>query len=122
VALTAEQKVTLQKVLGCLLYYACAVHSTMLVTLITITSAQKKCTDSTADTMIQLLNYCATHPDAEVRFHASNMVLHISSDDSYHSEPEARSRTGGSFYLGQKDGQYQLINGPILCLSSIMIM
>jgi hypothetical protein len=51
------------------------------------------------------------------------MALHFSSDVSYLSEPEAaRSNTGGKFYLGQKkDGQEQLINGPIiLCPSSIM--
>jgi hypothetical protein len=48
------------------------------------------------------------------------MVLNTSSDASYLSEPEARSRRGGHFYLGQKDRQEQLMNGPILCLSSIM--
>jgi hypothetical protein len=36
------------------------------------------------------------------------------------SEPEARSLTGGHFYLGSKEGRQQQINGPILCLSSII--
>jgi hypothetical protein len=48
------------------------------------------------------------------------MVLRVSSDASYLSEPASRSRTGGHFYLRQKEGQQQLINGPLLCLSSIM--
>jgi hypothetical protein len=61
--------------------------------------------------MHQLLDYCATHPNTEVRFHSSDMVLQVSSDASYFLEPEARSRTGGHFYQ---------INGPILCLSSII--
>jgi hypothetical protein len=70
--------------------------------------------------MFQLLNYCATHPDAKIRYHASDMVLHISSDVSYLSEAEARSRTGGHFYLGQQDGQTQFIISPLFCLSNIM--
>jgi hypothetical protein len=41
-----------------------------------------------------LLDYCATHPEATVRFHASEMVLHIHSDASYQSEPKSRSRHG----------------------------
>jgi hypothetical protein len=48
------------------------------------------------------------------------MVLQVSSDASYLSEPEARSRTGGNFYLGNNDERQQQINGPILCLSSII--
>jgi hypothetical protein len=34
--------------------------------------------------------------------------------------PEARSRTGGHIYLGNKEGCQQLINGPGVCLSSII--
>jgi hypothetical protein len=48
------------------------------------------------------------------------MVLKVSSDASYLSEPEARSRTGGHFYLGNNDGRQRQINGPILCLSIII--
>jgi hypothetical protein len=46
------------------------------------------------------------------------MVLQVSSDVSYLLEPEARSRTGGHFYLGNNDDRQQQINGPILCLYS----
>jgi hypothetical protein len=55
-------------------------------------------------------------PGAEVRYHSSDMVLHVSSDASYLSEPEARSRTGGHFYLGQKYGQHvSLASWSMLC-------
>jgi hypothetical protein len=112
--LTDTQKITLQQVVGCLMYYARAVDPTMLVALSTQASAQAKGTAATADAMVQLLDYCATHPDEEVRYHSSDMVLQVSSDASYLSEPETRSRTGRQFYLGRKEEQPKLINGPIM--------
>jgi hypothetical protein len=81
--LTDAEKLTLQQVIGCLLYYARAVDPTMFVALSTLASAQAHGTEATADAMHQLLDYCATHPDAEVRFHSSDMVLQVSSHASY---------------------------------------
>jgi hypothetical protein len=118
--LTNAEKLKLQQVSGCLLYYARAVDPTMLMALSTLASAQAKGTAATADAMHQLLDYCATHPDTEVRFHSSDMVLQVSSDASYLSEPAARNRTDIHFYLGNNDDRQQQINGPILCLSSII--
>jgi hypothetical protein len=46
-----------------------------------------------------LLNYCATHPEAEIRFKRSNMVLHVKSGASYLCLPKAGSRVGGYHYL-----------------------
>jgi hypothetical protein len=86
------ERLTLQQVIGCLLYYARAVDPTMLVALSILASAQAHGTAATAEAMHQLLDYCATHPDAEVIFHSSDMVLQASSDASYLSEPEASSR------------------------------
>jgi hypothetical protein len=92
----------LQEVIGTLLYYARAVDSTMLVALGSLASAQTKGTESTAQAVTQLLNYCATHPDAVLRYHASDMHLHIHSDASYLSESKARSRAGGDHFLSSK--------------------
>jgi hypothetical protein len=50
--------------------------------------------------VIKLLNYCNTHPETKIRYHASDMILHIHSDVSYLSENEAKSRAGGFFYMG----------------------
>jgi hypothetical protein len=80
--LTETQKLTLQEVIGSLLYYARAVDPTMLVTFSTLASAQAKGTAATSGSMNQLMDYCATHPDAEFRYHPSDMVLHVSSDAS----------------------------------------
>jgi hypothetical protein len=39
--------------------------------------------------MNQLLDYLATHPYAAIRYHASDMILHIHSDASYLSVSNA---------------------------------
>jgi hypothetical protein len=36
--------------------------------------------------VLQLLNYCTTHPSATIRYHASNMILNIHSDAGYLSD------------------------------------
>jgi hypothetical protein len=118
--LTESQKLKLQQVIDSLIYYSRAFDPTILVALITMASAQAKDTAATAEAINQFLEYCTTHPDAEVRYHPSDMVLQVSSNAYYLSEPEVRSRTGGHFYLGNNDRRQQQINGPIMCLSSII--
>ena len=74
------------------------------------------------DAAIQLLNYAASNPDTVVRFYTSGMVLYIHSDASYLSEPKARSRVGGFFYLGNKNepNNNPHPNGPVHIESRIM--
>ena len=55
------------------------------------------------DAACQLLDCAATRPDATIRFKKSDMQLHVHSDASYLSEPEAKSRVGGHFWLSNKD-------------------
>jgi hypothetical protein len=62
-----------------------------------LASEQSNATEMTAYKVIELLNYCKTHPEAKIRYHASDMILHIHSDASYISENEAKSRQGASF-------------------------
>ena len=92
---------TLQQILGTLLYYARAIDNTMLVAISTLASVQATGTKATLNAAIHLLNYCATHPDAKIRFTASDMILHVHSDASYLSVHGARSRVGGFFFLSQ---------------------
>jgi hypothetical protein len=66
---------------GTLLYYARAIDCTMLVALGTLATA--KTTLDTAQGLTQLLNYAATHPDATLKYIASDMILHVHSDASY---------------------------------------
>jgi hypothetical protein len=98
--LTAQQCLTIQKVTGSVLYYARAVDPTDLMPLNDIATEQTKATEKRAATN-QFLDYLATHPDATIRYHASDMILHIHSDASYLSVSNARSRLGGLFFLGK---------------------
>ena len=67
------------------------------------------------------MDYYASHPDAVVRSMASEMILALHSDSnaSYLSEPGAKSRAGGYFYLKDKIDRESNI-GAILTLSKII--
>eukprot|EP00957_Ditylum_brightwellii_P065611 4975907-Ditylum_brightwellii.AAC.1 len=67
-----------------------------------IAAKQEHPISKTAAAIVQLLSYCATHPDATARYHASGMVLHIHSNASYLSAPGACSRIGGHFFLSDR--------------------
>jgi hypothetical protein len=81
--LAAQQCLTIQKVTGLVLYYARAVDPTVLMPLNDIAAVQTKATVKTQAATNQLLDYLATHPYATIRYHASDMILHIHSDASY---------------------------------------
>jgi hypothetical protein len=89
-----------QQVIGSILYYAHDVGLTMLMALSTIASKQAKGMVNTMVKTKQLLDYLAMHPDATVRFHASNMILNIHLDASYLLEANAHSRSCGNFFMG----------------------
>jgi hypothetical protein len=98
--LTAQQCLTIQKVTGSVLYYARAVDPTVLIPRNDIATEQTKATEKTQAAMIQLLDYLDTHPDATIRYRASDMILHIHSYASYLSVSNACSRLGDLFFLG----------------------
>jgi hypothetical protein len=97
------ERLRLQQVIGVRLYNGRAVDNTTLVSIGTLATAMSKGTEKTMTALVQLLDYVATHPNATVKFRKSDMILHIHSDASYLSEPEAKSRVGGFFYLSDKD-------------------
>jgi hypothetical protein len=80
--------------------------------------------------LTQLLNYCATHPDAVIRYQRSDMVLHVESDALYLSETKARSRFAGYHYLSlyptdptrapDPDAPQPKLNGPISIPAKIL--
>jgi hypothetical protein len=45
------------------------------------------------------MDYAATHPLAIIRYHTSNMILHVDSDAAYLVQPNTRSRYAGHFFL-----------------------
>ena len=75
----------IQKIVGTLLFYAQSVDATMLVDLGTIEEQQSIATQTTSKFVNHLLYYCHTHPNAKLRYQASDMILHIHSDTSYNS-------------------------------------
>ena len=88
---------------------------------------QTKSTMNTLNLALWLLDYMATYPNPSITFKASDMVLWISSDSSYLSVPNARSRVGGFHFLGNAPDmtkplaqQRHFINAPIHVESSIL--
>jgi hypothetical protein len=79
------------------LYYARAVDPIVLMPLNDIAMEQTKATEKTQAVTDQLLDYLATHPDATIQYHASDMILLIHSDASYISVSNARSHLCGMF-------------------------
>jgi len=115
-------KKRVQQVVGSFLYYGRAVDMTILCALSKIAGQQKAPTKRTMERGNQFLDYMATHPDAKIRYHASDMVLNVHSDASYLTAPNARSRVGGHFFLGSipTDRCPIRLNGAILTNATIL--
>ena len=88
-----------QQIVDTLLHYGRAVENTMLVALSSLASAQTKRTDETALDLTKLLKYASTDPNVTLWYVASDMILHIYSDDSYGSEPNRAAESVGSSIL-----------------------
>jgi hypothetical protein len=119
-ALSDKDVNKLQQLTSTLLYYARAVDPTLTIPINVSASEQSNATEVTADKVIKLLNYCNTHPETKIRFHASDMIWQIHSDTSYLSENDAKSRVGGLFYLGNNKTDKKLTNGAILIISKVL--
>jgi hypothetical protein len=98
-AVDSKDTKRIQEVLDTLLYYPRAVDCTMIPAIGSIATQQANATKATMKAITRLLNYCVMHPDAVVRYYASDMVLYIESDASYLNETKARSRAAGYHYL-----------------------
>jgi hypothetical protein len=86
-----------------------------------LASEQSNATKVTADKVIKLLNYCNTHPETKIRYHASDMILHIHSDESYLSENGAKIRAGGFFYMGSNNKtDKKITDGAILIIRKVL--
>jgi hypothetical protein len=118
--LTAQQCLTIQKVTGSVLCYARPVEPTVLMPLNDIATEQIKATEKTQAATNQLLDYLVTHPDATIRYRASDMILHIHSNASYLSVSNAQSRLGGLFFLGNTCPKQDELNEFILNVASII--
>ena len=59
------------------------------------------------------MDYLHTHPEAVVRFHASDMILYKESDAVYLVLPQAHSRVTSIFYLSNDTARRPPLNGDI---------
>ena len=125
--LPTKSATLIQKIVGTLLYCGIVVDPIMLVALGSIASHQSKATEETYEETLWLLNYVDSHPDTTIRYHASDVVLHIHSDASNLLEPQACSRAGGHYSLSDRSPNPLLpprtdttLNGPIFVVFKIM--
>jgi hypothetical protein len=105
----------IQQIVESFLYYSRATDPTIPHALNELSSQQSKATKETAKCAAQFLDYMATHPDAKIRYHASDMILNVHSDASYLSASNTSSRAADYFFLGSvpKDRQPIKLNGCI---------
>jgi hypothetical protein len=86
-----------------------------------ISTEQTKSTEKTPAAVDQFLDYLATRPDAPIRYHKSDMILHIHSDASYLSFSHAgSSREEGLLYCGEKLPNADILNGSILNSAAVV--
>ena len=123
----ASGVLSVQRVVGSILYYDRALDINLLPALTDIGSNQAKATEETQAARKKLLYFVATFPDAVIRYVARNMCLWIDSDTSFASIRNARSRVGGFFYLSSHPSKIPKhhdppLNGPIFVLCRTMKM
>ena len=108
--------------MGSIIFYSLSVDSTFLVGLNAIAIKQSSATENTLKLTDELLDYEATHPDAKIRYRASDMILQIHMDASYLSEPKAQSRAAGHYFLGwlPHNNQPIRLNGAIYTLCTVL--
>ncbi len=109
----------IQEVIGMLLYYARCVNNTMLPALGSLATQQANPTQNTKKMVHQLLDYAATHPNTNITYRASDIVLADHSNASYLSETNARSGAGGHFFMSNDDA-IPSNNRAILTISQII--
>jgi hypothetical protein len=105
---TLDTKVikSVQKIMGSILYYTCAVDMMVLKAVNSIAVEQTKATEQTMALCKQLLYYLSHNANTK-------MVLNIHSDASYLLEANAHSHACSHFFIGwkPKDGEPICLNG-----------
>ncbi|KAL7476354.1 hypothetical protein ACHAW6_002224, partial [Cyclotella cf. meneghiniana] len=118
-SLTPAQIKHVQQVVGTLLYYSRAVDPTLAAALSAIAARQSQGTEAVMEACRQLLDYAATHPNATIRYCASDMILALDTDGSYLSEYGGKSRAAAYMFLTKTEEPF-FHNGAVLVLSAII--
>ena len=91
----------------------------MLTALGSITAQQANPTEYTFQKLKQFLDSAATHPDAILTYHASNMVLAGHRNASYLFDTKAISRAG-VLLLMSNNTEFPTNNGAVLTAAKII--
>eukprot|EP00804_Cyclotella_cryptica_P004433 CCRYP_006852-RB/>CCRYP_006852-RB protein AED:0.14 eAED:0.09 QI:0/-1/0/1/-1/1/1/0/489 len=120
--LNNQQIKHVQQIVGSFLYYSRATDPTISHALCKLATQQAHAMENTLKRCTHFLEYMATHPDARIRYYASDMVLNIHSDASYLSVRDAKSRAAGIFFLGSipKNNEPIRLNRAIAVLCTIL--
>ena len=79
-------------------------------------------TTKTSTAQQHFLDCCATNPNAEILFCASDMTLKGDCDAAHTVASCARSRAAGYIHFGNHEDNNQIMNAPILVLATILKM
>ena len=120
--LSKQNIMHIQQIVGSFLYYARATDPTIPHALSELATQQSHATEQTLKQCHHFLDYMATHPNARIPYHASDMVLNVHSDASYLSVKNAKNRAAGIFFLGSlpRNNQPIRLNGAIAVLCTIL--
>ena len=116
--LTKDQIKHVQYIIGTLFYYGRAVNPTIFTSLIAIEPFQDKVIEAVFNEFHQLLEYVATHTNAAILCHASEMILALNTDALYLYGQSGKIRSAAYILLTNKNQPY-LQNGAILIISGI---
>ena len=94
-----EKKSTkrIQSIVGTIVYYARSVDPTMLRAINEILRVQSRPTRDTEEKERMVLDYASTYLNEILCYKAIDMYLHVDSDTSYLTTPEARRFYAGHF-------------------------
>ncbi len=115
----AKTKKFIQQVCVKFLFLGQAVDSTLLCPISAIASQSASPTEKNFGTNPPPTRYLGTQEEAVLTYNASDMVLAAHSNASYLSEPNARSRAGGHFFLSSNSTIPQN-NGAVLNIAHII--
>ena len=97
--LSPKETTHIQSITGLFLFCGRVIDYTTLPALNEIASAHASPTENTKHKAQQLIDYIHTFPNAYLRFHASDMVLHVDSNAAYLVAPKARIRISDYYHL-----------------------
>ena len=89
----------IHSIVGTMIYYARSVYPTMLKAIKFFSQLQSRPTRDTEEKARMSLDYATMYPNEILSYKSSDMVLHVDSDATYLTMPEARSCYADRFYL-----------------------